>query len=201
MGVGRAGRTGRVGETRDSVGRGTGPSAILTVPLLEAVLSNCDLVLGLKQRRPNPGLSACLPTSPPPWQNLSGSLGSWTAHSEGLRVCWAACPDLLQLVLTRSEVPGKGSGWHRDIPLPHRMMLGTRREGTLHPPTHYPLTLHKARRADSEPILQMSKWRCKGRKGLEGHSGTGLEAHLLWELQCPHQSSGEQVSSKNVPGA
>lgn len=35
-----------------------------------------------------------------------------------------------------------------------------------------PLALHKAQREGSEPILQMRKWKCKGRKGLEGHSGT-----------------------------
>lgn len=48
---------------------GVGPLAVLTIPLLEAVLPDCDLVLGLKQRSPNPGLSARLPTSLPPWSD------------------------------------------------------------------------------------------------------------------------------------
>lgn len=56
-----------------TVGRGAGlPPSILTVPLFEAVLPNCYLVLGLKQRSPSRGLSARLPTSPHPGGTAPG---------------------------------------------------------------------------------------------------------------------------------
>lgn len=50
----------------DHTGGGAGLPSGLTVPLFEAVLPNCYLVLGLKQRTPSHGLSAAFPPHPHP---------------------------------------------------------------------------------------------------------------------------------------
>lgn len=100
--------------------RGAGPPAILTIPLLEAVFPNGDLVLGLKQRSPNPGLSARLPASPPPWADriLVGPSAPREPTVRGPGPGGAACPDPLQLMLTGSEVPGRVQAGTGTLPSP-----------------------------------------------------------------------------------
>lgn len=117
---GRESGVGRGGEGGTVQARGAGPPAILTIPLLEAVLPNGDLVLGLKQRSPNPGLSARLPASPPPWADWilvdPSAPGEPTVRGSGPG--GAACPDPLQLMLTGSEVPGGVQAGTGTLPSP-----------------------------------------------------------------------------------
>lgn len=88
LGGGRQGISG-VG-AGGTVGRGAEAAAsILTVPLFEAVLPNCYLVLGLKQRSPSRGLSARLPTLTPPWGNSTRRPRRW--QGAGAPACPFPC--------------------------------------------------------------------------------------------------------------
>lgn len=103
------GQTGRGPQT----GRG-GANMAFTVPLFEAVLPNCYLVLGLKDRTPSPRLDLHLASLRHPSGGLWGcpamSLGELGVLS-GWRLCWRlslpiACHSFLMSPLHRRESKG-----------------------------------------------------------------------------------------------